>query len=122
MISLHHRRLVGWMARSPVDPDPPWVCHRCLHYGMTVQAIVYAGWDPELVQVSSWVRCCLIAVCSTSTSTMVGTLVMATPHPDHRDEQHLSYAHIRALQDVNVAVRAGEVTCVLGETVPGSPR
>lgn len=46
---------------------------------------------------------------------------MTTPHTPIIEMSNISksYAHIRALQDVNVAVRAGEVTCVLGDNGAG---
>ena len=92
-------------------------------YGMTVQGIVYAGWDPN------WFRFFLgdhVARCrvvepegqADVRSDQAMTTPMSTPLIEMTGITK-SYMHIRALIGVDLTVRAGEVTCVLGDNGAG---
>src|SRR6185436_9660111 len=81
-------------------------------YGMTVQGIVYAGWDPN------WFRFFLGIMLLGAVLLNLQVKQMSTPIIEMLGITK-SYSHIRALVGVDLTVRAGEVTCVLGDNGAG---
>ena len=91
-------------------------------FGMTTEGVIYADWDPDWFQffvgatlvlatvVNTWIR-----MRAMGGSEMTGTQTAIIELKDVGK----SYGAISALRGVNLTVRQGEVTCILGDNGAG---
>ena len=105
-------------------------------FGMTSLCIVYAGWDPNWFRAFLGVMLLLAVLVNLYvkklSTTQEGGLAMTDTISEHADQTLTQgealvemddvgkrYGAIRALKGINLTVRAGEVTCVLGDNGAG---
>src|SRR5688500_18316280 len=98
-----------------------WICYRRIHLWHDGPGHCLCRLGSELVSVFPWGDVAGRGAAQPQCQAHVGAFVMTTPTAAIIEMLNISksYAHIRALDDVSLAVRAGEVTCVLGDNGAG---